>query len=251
MIENNDTTNVSPYTKINSNNYSLWTQSIKGKYIEIYYPIKHSASLPVVLYHCYAQEGLELWKICTQIGCSDFILIAVSHLDFQNDMTPWPAKGLSQKYPAFEGKADDYINILIKTILPLCQTYLESLKDIHIGKWCIAGYSLSGLFSLYTSTKLNLFTRVASVSGSLWYPGIVEYIKSQIPNSCLEKIYFSLGNKEKKARNQLFSSVEEKTKEIKQFYYKNNVTTIFEENEGNHFKDAPYRTAKAIQWILS
>ena len=37
----------------------------------------------------------------------------------------------------------------------------------------IAGYSLAGLFALYALYKTDAFTRVASMSGSLWFPGIM------------------------------------------------------------------------------
>lgn len=43
-------------------------------------------------------------------------------------------------------------------------------RRVFIG---IAGYSLAGLFALYALYKTDVFTRVASMSGSLWFPGIM------------------------------------------------------------------------------
>ena len=47
----------------------------------------------------------------------------------------------------------------------------------------------------------------------------------------------------------LLKSVEERTKEIQTFLGKT-ITTIYEENPGNHFQDATLRMAKGINWIL-
>ena len=52
----------------------------------------------------------------------------------------------------------------------------------------IAGYSLAGLFALWAAWNSGYFRRVASVSGSLWYPGFTDYIRNNEPKSgCGEK----------------------------------------------------------------
>lgn len=66
----------------------------------------------------------------------------------------------------------------------------------------------------------------------------------------IKKIYFSLGNKESKVRNQTFATVEKNTIELEKIYNNMGIQTIYEENEGNHFEDATLRMAKGIKWIL-
>ena len=39
----------------------------------------------------------------------------------------------------------------------------------------IAGDSMAGLFAVYALYRTQVFSRVASASGSLWYPGLLEY----------------------------------------------------------------------------
>lgn len=107
-------------------------------------------------------------------------------------------------------------------------------------------YSLGWLFAIYASFKTNIFKRVASISGSLWYPNFLEFIQDNNVNKNIEKIYFSPGNKEKNSRNLLLQTVEDPTKEIASIYQKNNIPTIYEENEGSHFQEAERRTAKRI-----
>ena len=49
---------------------------------------------------------------------------------------------------------------------------------------------------------------------------------------------------------EILKTVEDKTKEIYD-YLSNNINTIYEENQGNHFQDGILRMAKGIEWILS
>ena len=78
----------------------------------------------------------------------------------------------------------------------------------------------------------------------------MDFVKENKISSNVEKIYFSLGNKESKVKNQILANVEKNTKEIEEIYKKQGIKTIYVENEGNHFKDAPLRLAKGIKWIL-
>ena len=42
----------------------------------------------------------------------------------------------------------------------------------------LAGYSLAGLFALYALYQTDVFARAASMSGSFWFEGIMEYVCS-------------------------------------------------------------------------
>lgn len=64
-----------------------------------------------------------------------------------------------------------------------------------------------------------------------------------------EKLYLSLGDKEAQTRNQIMAKVEQNTGDLHEYYKSLGIDTIFELNEGNHFKDAGLRIAKAITWI--
>ena len=48
---------------------------------------------------------------------------------------------------------------------------------------------------------------------------------------------------------EILKTGEDKTKEIYD-YLSNNINTIYEENQGNHFQDGILRMAKGIKWIL-
>lgn len=114
----------------------------------------------------------------------------------------------------------------------------------------IAGYSLAGLFSLYSLYQTDLFSRAASMSGSLWYPGITEYISSHTMKRIPDHLYFSLGSREAKTRSPLMKTVQENTEKMEKYYSEKGIDTILQMNPGNHYQDAEKRTAAGIRWLL-
>ena len=115
----------------------------------------------------------------------------------------------------------------------------------------IVGYSLAGLFALYAIYRTDLFSRVGSMSGSLWFPGIKDYIFSHEPKRQPDHMYFSLGDKESKTRNPILRSVRQNTEEIQAFYQSRGIGTVFKLNPGNHYSHAAERTAAGIVWLLN
>ena len=115
----------------------------------------------------------------------------------------------------------------------------------------IAGYSLAGLFALYAIYQTDVFSRVATMSGSLWFPGFKEYIFSREPKRRPDCIYFSLGGREAKTRNPVLKTVQENTEEIQAFYQSKGINTVFHLNPGNHFVQGAERTVAGIRWLLN
>ncbi|MBR1433374.1 MAG: alpha/beta hydrolase, partial [Ruminiclostridium sp.] len=145
----------------------------------------------------------------------------------------------------FTGGADAYLETLTGEIVPAIISELGS-KPAYIA---LVGYSLAGLFAVYAMYRTKLFSRIASVSGSLWYPGFMDYAKSHELAALPPKLYLSLGDKEARTRNQIMAKVEQNSRDLHEYYKSLGINTIFELNEGNHFKDAGLRIAKAITWI--
>ena len=114
----------------------------------------------------------------------------------------------------------------------------------------LAGYSLAGLFAFYALYQTELFARIASISGSLWVPGILPYTQQNqfagIPN----RIYLSLGDKEAESTNPYLSVVRENTEQIHIFLCRRGINTTLQLNPGGHHDHAAERTAKAIAWLL-
>ena len=220
---------------------------IKEKIIDIFYPETKDRKVPVVILNTYGKEGESVWKECLQLHTIDFILVAISNIDWNNEMTPWKAPNITKKAPDFAGKADCYLQELENDIIPKIEKTIK--ENYTISYYALAGYSLGGLFALYSAYKSTKFTKIASISGSLWYPNILEYIKKENLKPQIKKIYFSLGNKEKESKNKLLQTVEQNTKEIENVL-STKINTIYEENDGSHFQNPELRTAKGIKWLL-
>lgn len=201
---------------------------------------------PIVYLHTYGQEGRQVYQYLRQTDCPDFTLVAVSGLAWDHDMVPWDSPPLSEKSAPFTGGAEEHLGLLLNEIMPEAEKSLPG-RPAWRG---IAGYSLAGLFAVYALYRTGVFSRVASVSGSLWFPGIKEYIFSHQPVRKPDCVYFSLGDKEHRTRNPFMKCVQQNTGEIAAFYQKQGIDTLFQLNPGNHFKDSVQRTAAGIRWII-
>ena len=115
----------------------------------------------------------------------------------------------------------------------------------------MAGYSLAGLFALNAIYQTDLFSRVGSMSGSLWFSSMKKYIFSHEPKHWPDCMYFSLGDKESKTRNPVLKTVQQNTEEIRAFYHSKGIDTVLQMNPGNHYNHAAERTAAGIVWMLN
>jgi len=205
-----------------------------------------SSDRPVVYLNTFEEEGSRVYKELHSIGCPDLTLVAISGLVWEHDMSPWDIPPISKRNTPCTGGADEYLRLLTNEIVPKA----EGLVQGHVLWRGLAGYSLAGLFALYSVYQTGLFSRIASMSGSLWFPGFKEYVFSHEMKICPEHIYLSLGDKECKTQNPYLKTVQEHTEEIKAFYMEKGIDTVFRSNPGNHYKDTVQRTAAGIAWIL-
>ena len=164
-----------------------------------------------------------------------FRLIAVKVDNWNTDLSPWKA-------PAVFGKEDfgEGAGVTLAKILKLCA---DEGKKYYIG-----GYSLAGLFALWASYRTDIFKGVAAASPSVWFPGFADYMKgNEIRTGA---VYLSLGDREEKARNPVMATVGDRIREAYSLLSECGVKCTLEWNEGNHFKDADIRTAKAFSWVI-
>ncbi len=204
-------------------------------------------SRPVVYLNTFGEEGKQVFQILQDSDCPEFTLVAVSNLEWNHDMSPWNIPPISANNTPCTGGADDYLKLLIDKIMPEAEKNIKG-KPLWRG---IAGYSLAGLFAIYSIYQTDVFSRAASMSGSLWFPRIKEYIFSHDVKRKPDYIYFSLGNRESKTRNKFLKCVQQNTEEIETFYKSQGINTVFRLNPGNHFKNTVERSADGIAWILN
>lgn len=204
------------------------------------------STAPLVLYNTFEGEGREIYDEVKKLTDKDFSFAAISKVDWEREMTPWPAKAIYKNNPDFKGEADKYIRFLTEQAIP----EIKKENNLNPDKIYLAGYSLGGLFAVYSLYKTDIFSGVASASGSMWYQGFMEYVIQNHPIKKPERIYLSVGDREAVTRNESLKKVEENTRTLYEHFKESNIDSFYELNEGNHFKDAAWRMAKGIAYLL-
>ena len=205
--------------------------------------------VPVVYLHVFEGNGADVWQRLRKGSEQPMALVAVAPKSWDNDLTPWPAPPVFRGGRAYEGAAAAQLALLGREIMPWTEALLAQ-HGMAPSFSALAGYSLAGLFTAWAATQCCLFERIASVSGSLWYPDFVKYVAANRPNPCVRCAYFSLGDAEPRTRNRAMRSVLEDTRQVAERFEQAGVVTRFELNPGNHFMDEDLRTARGIRWLL-
>lgn len=201
---------------------------------------------PVIYLTTYNDDGSKVYAEVQKDGCPDFTLVTVSGLNWEAELSPWAAGNLFKYSEMFTGGADAYLQFLTQQVLPQAEAGLNGIL------WRgLAGYSLAGLFTAYALYKTDLFSRAASMSGSLWYPGFKDFALAHNMAKVPEYMYFSLGDKEARARNQYLKSVQQCTEELAAHYRSLGINTCYELNPGGHYRNIISRSAAGIKWLLT
>ena len=223
----------------------MQTFMISNKTVSVFTSFKPET--PIIYLNTCSGEGQKIYEAAQAAGCPPFTLVAISNLDWNHDMAPWDSPPAFKNADPCTGGADDYLRLLTEEIIPAAEKEIGGIPC-----WRgLAGYSLAGLFALYAIYQTDLFSRVGSMSGSLWFPGMKEYIFSHEPKRWPDCMYFSLGDKESKTKNPILRTVQENTGEICAYYQRRGIDTVFQLNPGNHFVQSVERTAAGLCWLLN
>lgn len=177
---------------------------------------------------------------------TEVALVLLPDVDWNGELSPWPAQKVFRGGEDFSGKAAGYLRLLTESIIPQTEAMLK-MPVMHRG---IAGYSLAGLFAVYALWESSVFDRAASMSGSLWYDGFSDYFLGTQPAEVPKKVYLSLGEQEKRTRNPRMAQVENATELLYQRLLHLGTETVFIHHPGGHFRDVSQRIQQGILWIL-
>ena len=170
-------------------------------------------------------------------------IVVIEDVNWNDDLTPWPAVGVFKKAKPFGGKAATFLNKLTDEIIPNTERDL----GIEDTERTLLGVSLSGLFAVWAAFNTDMFANIISISGSLWYDGFIEWMKEQTPSPQLKKICMLLGEKEKNAKEKRMSTVEERSLAAADILKeKSQATVSFELVEGTHFSPIMPRLELAL-----
>ncbi len=196
---------------------------------------------PVIYFNTFKNEGEEVHRHLSESDREKFTLVTVNITEWDHDMSPWEIPPVFKGGAPCTGGADEYLKALTSEIVPQTEALLKSVS------WRgLAGYSLAGLFAVYAVYRTDIFSRIGSISGSLWFPGFREFAEANEMKILPDKIYFSLGDRESRTANTYLKNVGENTEAIEKFFREKGVSTVFKLNPGNHYSDPAGRTVDGI-----
>ena len=177
----------------------------------------------------------------------NFSLAAFKIGDWNSELTPWEMPLLRGK-GNFGNEAGKTLEFIKEKLIPSLAEFIN-IQDKNV-KYILGGYSLAGLFSLWSSYQTDIFDGLAGVSPSVWYKDWMKFVKN---NEILAKnVYLSLGDLEEKTKHQILSKIGDNIREyIKILKNSENVEKcILDWNEGNHFRDSDIRMGKGFVWLV-
>ena len=172
-----------------------------------------------------------------------FVLAAFQIIDWDLDLTPWHDDAINRK-PEVGTKTGDTLRYVTDSLLPVLEADYGKLPVI------LGGYSLGGLFALWSSMQTDRFAAVAAASPSLWIRDWMDFAKRHPVKA--GKVYLSLGDQEEHVKNRLIARVGDSVRgeyELLQSRLGNdNCTLVW--NSGGHFQDGDRRLAAAFSWCV-
>ena len=174
-----------------------------------------------------------------------FSLVALLIEDWNQELTPWAAPAVFGRIPFGDG-ANNTLKFVTEQLLPslaadgICDTGMRLL---------LGGYSLAGLFALWTAYQTDVFDGIAAASPSVWFPKWIDYATEKRPLS--KSVYLSLGDKEERVKNPVMAQVGNAIRKQQELLLEQEVNTILEWNAGNHFVDSEKRMANGFAWLLN
>ena len=203
---------------------------------------------------------------------------------WEENFSPWCAPRVFAKGPNFGDGAQKTLDTLINQVIPWTESELTEPPTYRV----LVGYSLAGLFSLWAGVSqpgapqqvargcqpddapsqpgpssqpgaphvdavpTPTFQRIGAVSGSFWFPGLLDYVDQQLSGGVvgLTHAYLSLGDREARTPNPQIMHVRENAKLLASKLQNAGIISTFELNRGNHFQNVEGRMQKALDWLV-
>lgn len=191
---------------------------------------------------------------------------------WEENFSPWCAPRVFAKGPNFGDGAQKTLDTLINQVIPWTESELTEPPAYRV----LVGYSLAGLFSLWAGVSPQLsdaaapqvargvargsqldapattFQRIGAVSGSFWFPDLLDYVDQQLSGGVvgLTHAYLSLGDREARTPNPQIMHVRENAELLASKLQNAGITSTFELNRGNHFQNVEGRMQKALNWLV-
>lgn len=187
-----------------------------------------------IAYILYPMDGfLDRW-IDIAVKKYGTTIVVITGMDWQNVFSPWQARGVPAGSPDFKGESPEFLNILQQTVIPNIESALGYQAN---PERTLVGVSMSGLFALWQWILCDTFTNIASLSGSFWYEGFMDWFKTHPVSHKDGAAFFLLGNQEAKSSIREFQPVGVNTATIIDLLKKEGVKVMFQSVPGNHYSN--------------
>ena len=169
-----------------------------------------------------------------------FLLAAFRVSDWNRELSPWPAPAVFGKNDFGDG-APETLRFIESRLLPFLLDRFGLSAEMPL---IPGGYSLAGLFALWSVFRSDRFKAAAAASPSVWFRGWLDYAVSHQPHA--DYVYLSLGDKEEKTKNPQMAAVGSCIRSQLELLQAQGIPCELEWNEGNHFRDPEIRMAKGF-----
>lgn len=174
-------------------------------------------------------------------------LAVINGVNWTSDLSPWPAPQVFTAEGDFHGQAAPFLKQLEEEVMPAVEKALPRPPE----KRFMTGLSLSGLFALYCGYHSFLFDGLGSFSGSLWFDHWTDYMASHTMNPRVQRVYISLGRKEKRTRNRRMRQVQKESEKAASILSSQGMETLLELLPGDHFQNYEERMERMVSWLLT
>ncbi len=195
-----------------------------------------------IAYILYPMDALSDW-IDSAAKKYDTTIVEITGMDWQNVFSPWPAKGVPAGSEDFKGESPEFLNLLEQTLIPKLDKVLELSDTVERS---LVGVSMSGLFALWQWPQSSLFRNIASLSGSFWYEGFMDWFGKQNFANKTGYAFFLLGLQEPKSNVAAFNVVGKNTEAIVHHLKESGVRIDFKWVPGNHYQHGIARLDMAM-----
>ena len=190
-------------------------------------------------------EITEQYHILSEVTRQPILFAGYIVDDWNRDLSPWEAEPVFGN-KGFGNGAKDTLNDIVSSFIPQIIKEYELEENIPV---ILGGYSLAGLFSLWSAYQTDRFAAIMAASPSVWFKDWIEYARAR--DIRCRNVYLSLGNAESKTKNRQMKKVSECIKE--QFDILTEceiINSTLEWNEGNHFTEVGQRCVKGYVWCM-
>ena len=189
------------------------------------------------------REDSEVLRICRDAKVP-FAMAFFEAGNWDEDLTPWEAPAAFGER-SFGSGAARTLRMTLESVIPDSLSCAGLKNDVPV---VLGGYSLAGLFALWSVHQTDRFSAAAAVSPSVWYPGWTDYAERHEPRTGI--VYLSLGDREEKTKNRTLAAVGDAVRRQDERLAECGVRHVLRWNPGGHFSDAEARCADGFVWCL-